>query len=308
MALKQSGAWVLMFDGSNRLVLRKSGVADVASSTVTVTDTAGWHHVAATKDGASVHLYVDGVDVTGAVTAQVLVDNTLPLAIGQTSSGAFFHGGIDEVAVYGVALTGAQVAGRYARSAPPPPPPPGPPVNTEAPTISGTATVGETLTAAAGTWTGAQPIAYAYQWLRCDQAGDGCADLAGATSVSYLPADPDAGTTLRVLVTATNADGATSASSTQTAVVGAAGGRPERSGGLAHRVQRPDVLREQSSRRHYLWRAAAGCSRTSRERRPARLERSSECLEAHDTRRRGGWPVAQRHEYRRLVRVDCSRS
>ena len=165
VAAKQSGAWVLMFDGSNRLVLRKSGGATVVSSTVTVTDTAGWHHVAATKDGLSARLYVDGVDVTGAVTDQVMVDNTLPLAIGQSSTAAFFHGAIDEVAVYGVALTAAQVAGRYTLGRPPPPPPPppppAPPVNTEAPSIAGTATVGETLSAAVGTWTGAQPLSYA---------------------------------------------------------------------------------------------------------------------------------------------------
>ena len=41
------------------------------------------------------------------------------------------------------------------------------PQNTSSPTLSGTAGVGQTLTAAAGTWTGTQPITYGYQWQRC---------------------------------------------------------------------------------------------------------------------------------------------
>src|SRR5207244_6532746 len=52
IASKQSGAWALLFNTSNRLVLRKAGFADVLTSTVTVTD-AGWHYVVATKDGGT---------------------------------------------------------------------------------------------------------------------------------------------------------------------------------------------------------------------------------------------------------------
>lgn len=113
VASKQSGSWVLMFNSTNRLVLRRAKVADVAASTRTVTDTAGWHHVAATKDGSAVHLYLDGVDVTGTVANQTMSNNTQPLAIGQSSSTAYFDGAIDEVAVYAGALTANQLASRY---------------------------------------------------------------------------------------------------------------------------------------------------------------------------------------------------
>jgi len=63
------------------------------------------------------------------------------------------------------------------------------------PTISGTATVGQTLAANPGSW---EPLpAFAYQWTRNGQ------DIAGATSSTYTLVGADAGTAIRVKVTAT---------------------------------------------------------------------------------------------------------
>jgi hypothetical protein len=114
IASKQNTAWVLMFNTSDQLVLRRSNVADVVLSTVKVTDTTRWHYAAATKDGTAVKLYLDGADVTGTVTNQTMSDNTLPLAIGQSSTSAYFNGTIDEAALYNVALTAAQISSHYA--------------------------------------------------------------------------------------------------------------------------------------------------------------------------------------------------
>jgi Concanavalin A-like lectin/glucanases superfamily len=85
---------------------------DVAS-TKTIADTSSWHYVAATKSGSSVHLYIDGADVTGAVANRTLSNNTLPLVIGQSSGGSFFKGQIQEVALYNQVLTADQTADDY---------------------------------------------------------------------------------------------------------------------------------------------------------------------------------------------------
>jgi hypothetical protein len=93
----------------------------------------------------------------------------------------------------------------------------GPP-NTALPTITGTATVGSTLTAVPGTWTGTS-VTFTYQWRRCDAQGANCSAITGATQTTYTVASGDVGSTLRVNVTGTNATGANTVSSAQTAVV-----------------------------------------------------------------------------------------
>jgi beta-mannanase len=93
------------------------------------------------------------------------------------------------------------------------------PTNTSLPAISGSAQEGFELTASTGTWTGLEPLAYAYQWHRCDAAGAGCAPIAGANSATYLLTTADAGGTMRVVVTATNSSGSKSATSAQTEIV-----------------------------------------------------------------------------------------
>jgi hypothetical protein len=94
-----------------------------------------------------------------------------------------------------------------------------PPVSTSPPSIDGTPQVGQALTSTAGEWSGTQPIRYAYQWQRCDAAGAACTAVPGATDATYTATDGDAGSRLRVMVTATNAGGSASAASNPTADV-----------------------------------------------------------------------------------------
>jgi len=104
------------------------------------------------------------------------------------------------------------------------------PANTQQPSVSGTAQVAQTLTGTNGTWTGATPITYAYQWVRCPSDGgaaDGsnCAAIGGATSITYVVQSGDVGFRLRLRVSATNSAGTHTAASNATDTV-SAGGAP----------------------------------------------------------------------------------
>jgi fibronectin type 3 domain-containing protein len=97
------------------------------------------------------------------------------------------------------------------------------PVNTSTPTISGTPVKGGTLVAGTGSWSGTEPIGFAFAWMRCDGGGANCVAIAGATNTTYVLQDADVGARIRVLVTASNAEGTGSALSAATDIVTQAG-------------------------------------------------------------------------------------
>ena len=97
-----------------------------------------------------------------------------------------------------------------------------PPVNTTPPVISGTPQQSQTLTTTNGTWTGGT-TGFAYQWQRCNRGGTGCTGIGGATRQTYTLRGADVGKTILGLVTATNADGSTAATSAPTEVVTGSG-------------------------------------------------------------------------------------
>jgi hypothetical protein len=95
------------------------------------------------------------------------------------------------------------------------------PANTASPVVTGTAKVGSTLTVSNGTWSNS-PTSYTYQWQRCTSSTS-CTDIANATGQSYVVHQADGGNQLRADVTATNADGQSTAHSNLTATVPATG-------------------------------------------------------------------------------------
>jgi len=100
----------------------------------------------------------------------------------------------------------------------------GAPVNTSPPTISGTVKEGLTLTASSGSWTGAGPISFTYQWKRCDTSGNNCQNTSNGQTRQL--GNDDVGHTIRVEVRAKNPSGTTTATSAPTGVVASKGPLP----------------------------------------------------------------------------------
>lgn len=100
---------------------------------VPVADGSTWTHLAATYDGTTMRLYLDG-QLTGSLRGpSELRSNTLPLIFGGQTSGTYpYQGDLDEVRLYARALSGTEITA-LALTDPPPPdpeppsePPPGP--------------------------------------------------------------------------------------------------------------------------------------------------------------------------------------
>lgn len=91
------------------------------------------------------------------------------------------------------------------------------PTNTLLPAISGTLKLSQLLSATSGSWSGSEPISYAYQWQLCVLGT--CTNIAKAMSSTFLLGALDVANTVRVIVTATNAAGSTSATSVATGLI-----------------------------------------------------------------------------------------
>jgi hypothetical protein len=94
-----------------------------------------------------------------------------------------------------------------------------PPSVSSAPTISGTARAGLTLTAANGTWSNS-PTSYTYQWKSASTSSGTYTDISNANSSTYVLTASDVDRYIKVSVSARNASGTSGASlSSATAVV-----------------------------------------------------------------------------------------
>ena len=99
------------------------------------------------------------------------------------------------------------------------------PAATSQPNPSGTTIEGQTMTASNGTWSGTQPITFAYHWQHCTATA--CTDIKDATTRTYVIAKADVGLRLRYHLTATNSVGKGTIDSNLSNVVAAKGDPPK---------------------------------------------------------------------------------
>ena len=92
----------------------------------------------------------------------------------------------------------------------------GAPFVLSAPKITGDVAVGGSVSTSTGSWGGAQPRSFAYQWEACSHS---CSVIPGATAASFVPEASDLGRRLEVIVTASNAVGSATAAAPLTAAV-----------------------------------------------------------------------------------------
>ena len=123
---------------------RPAGGGTLGSSDVETYGTAAlaantWTYLAVTYDGATLRLYVNGTQVSSLAQTGNIATSTNPLQIGGDSIyGQYFKGMIDEVRVYNVALTAAQIQTDMNTPIAPDTQPPTAPGNLTATAVSGT--------------------------------------------------------------------------------------------------------------------------------------------------------------------------
>ena len=157
------------------------------------------YDIVVTYDGTNARLYVNGALVsTGPAASMNGSVGANPLRFGaySTGPGQYWPGVLDDASFYPSVLSSAQVSAHYQAGLAPPPTAnstttsvvaAAAPSNQSAPTISGTPTVGQALTAATGTWSGTAPISYGYQWQSGASTTGTFTNIAGATGSSYSP-------------------------------------------------------------------------------------------------------------------------
>jgi hypothetical protein len=104
------------------------------------------------------------------------------------------------------------------------------PVNTVAPTVSGSPSIGSTWTANTGSWTGTPAPTFGIYWLRCNQSvatvfttlPAGCSAIAGANASTYVSVSADAGKYLTVQIAGSNSSGFALAGAVSTTAIQAA--------------------------------------------------------------------------------------
>jgi hypothetical protein len=136
-------------NNSSRPAMGGTFVGDLYGTSPLTANT--WSHLAATYDGATMRLYVNGVQVASRAQTGVIATSTNPLQIGGDSIyGQHFAGRIDEVRIYNRALSAAQIQSDMNTPVGATPTPTPSPTPTATPTPTPTPTPASGLVAAYG--------------------------------------------------------------------------------------------------------------------------------------------------------------
>ena len=180
-----------------------------SSATSVITDNAWFSYASSIDSSYNCVGYVDGSSVVTASLPSTNGPFNTNINLGSYNDGqtAFMNGSVADASFFSRVLTSSEVAEWND----------GPePVNTVAPTLSRTETIGRTLTATPGTWalgslfaSGSNgTITYSYQWYRADDVtGTNRTAISGETSTTYTLTSADAGKHVQVQVRATNTGG-----------------------------------------------------------------------------------------------------
>jgi chitodextrinase len=184
-----------------------TGGGDVSADGAQALPVNTWSHIAATYDGATLRLYVNGSQVGSRAVSGAMTATASPLRFGGNAVwGEFFSGLIDEVRIYNRALTASEI---QADSTTPIGTPPA--ADTEAPTVPGnlTATVaGSAQINLAWTASTDNVGVTGYRVERCQGAGcSNFAQVAAPAGTSFNDTGLAANTTYRYRVRAADAAG-----------------------------------------------------------------------------------------------------
>jgi hypothetical protein len=178
-----------------------------ANASLSIVFTAG------SDNGSTITNYEYSINGGTSFTAFSPVDTTTPLSITSgVSNGTTYSVKIRAVTT----LNGASTAGESSTTVSGTPS--AAPAASVAPSISGTVSVGSRLTADKGSWTNS-PTSYSYRWVRSQTVNGTYTAITNATSDSYTIVSGDNSYFIKVAVTATNASGSKTETSSATTQV-----------------------------------------------------------------------------------------
>ncbi len=122
MIMGNTNGYELSLSSANKVFVRfnqqtSSDTYRINSTTNYPTDGTTWIHAAATYDGSTIRLYINGVqEGSDLAMADPIATNSLPLALGWESGGSstyYFQGVMDDVRVYKRALSASEIQALY---------------------------------------------------------------------------------------------------------------------------------------------------------------------------------------------------